>query len=148
VSAARQQVARPAQQEGNVPDFQLVKAPVFSPTRCTTCHTGRCDEGFVDMLVDGEAVHGYNADGAVIRNDGQANFGHLYLCVMCLKQAATKIGWASAQHAMDAYAENETLAGEIHRLEIALAAERARPLQVVDANTVVDRLLELSAAAG
>ena len=57
-----------------MPDFQWVKAPVFTPTYCGTCMAPSDRKGFVDLLVDNPVV------------------GRAYMCASCVEQAGRKVG--------------------------------------------------------
>lgn len=78
-----------------MPDFQVIPHPVFSPTRCATCGTSACADGFVDLLVD-TVVRGFDEHGDPVHDpDGaEGTIGHLYMCVQCVWQAAIRAGCA------------------------------------------------------
>lgn len=106
-----------------MPDFQLVSAPVFSPTRCCACGSSACKSGFVDLLVE-DASLGYDEKTAQPIDDPNVRIptiGHLYLCGMCIAQAAKVADFVPAAMVKDAF---DALDAKIDRLESELAAER------------------------
>lgn len=122
-----------------MPDFNIVPSPVFSPTRCVTCHSNFDRDGFLDLGVD-DAANGYDPDGAAIHSDdGETpTFGRLYLCLTCLFQGANKAGCLAPEDkgmlvASLAAAEAQTIA-----LQTELEAERAN--KVVSLDTVRELL--------
>ena len=115
-----------------MPGFMYVPSPIFSPTRCCACQATKCDGGFIDLLVDSEAVKGYSTDGApVVADDGGPTFGHLYLCADCVVAACQPLGYVSPQ------ARNELLEligsqeSTIETLRAELEHERSPEAKVV-----------------
>lgn len=130
-----------------MPDFQHVASPVFSPTRCVACSANNCETGFIDLLVDAEAVNGYDEkNGAPIIHDGEQNFGHLYLCGDCCGYAASKLGWTSPAGAMSLKTQIQTMSVEIEQLNAELTAERSPDSKVVKVADLGQYLREATAA--
>ncbi len=112
--------------------FNLMPHPTFSPTRCVTCQANKDDGGFVDLMVDSEAVNGYTEDGvAVPERPGEPKFGHLWLCASCASQVAALIGWTSPADVDRLRMEIETHVACIDALDAALERERSPEHKVV-----------------
>lgn len=112
--------------------FLRVPAPVFSPTRCTSCSGNRCDNGFFDLMVDTEAVNGYREDGEPMpARPGEGVFGHLYLCADCLDQLITLRGGLTPESAAELDGQLVLQGTRIVRLEEELEQERAPEAKVV-----------------
>lgn len=91
-----------------MPHFPLVQHALVTPTRCLTCQTNQCHEGFLDTLVE---IPGY---------------GRVYLCGSCVAQGATQIGYLAPSVAgeyRDRIASLEVEAREL-RAELARAEGR------------------------
>lgn len=109
-----------------MPAFEVVPHPVFSPTRCATCGTSSCPDGFIDLLVD-TAVRGFNDDGDAIHDpDGvEPTIGHLYMCVSCVSQAAVKIGGCDRAERVKLEDRVVGLGAQVAELEQQVADEQA-----------------------
>lgn len=121
-----------------MPAFQLLPAPVFSPTRCVSCMANKSEFGFVDLLVDDEALNGYSeVDGSAIVREGQ-NFGHLYLCGDCVGAAATLLHWRSPERIAEIEQMVANLDLKIAALEAELDVERSPESKVVSLTQLGD----------
>lgn len=108
-----------------MPPFNLVPAPVFSPTRCTTCGANRCEGGFVDLIIDDVPIGGFDEAGSP-RVSGAlgVGFGHLYLCADCSATVASLIGWTSPGQRLELEGELAGYRVKTRDLEEELEAER------------------------
>lgn len=123
-----------------MPGFMHVPHPMFSPTRCVACQGNKDDGGFIDLLVDSEAVNGYDRKGDPLpAREGEPKFGHLYLCATCCGQVATKLDYVPPEHAQVLRVQIASLEEDLATARAELAEERARPINVVS----VDDLAEL-----
>lgn len=102
-----------------MPDFQRVKSPFFTPTRCATCLSHKDKDGFVDLLVDTPIN------------------GRLYMCATCLYQAGRKMGMLDPESAerlgmvvqeVSAHAEYLTLELEREKENKVVSLKDARKL--------------------
>lgn len=133
-----------------MPMFTLTPSPSFSPTRCCTCWTHKDPVGFVDLLVDDEAVLGYDEVTALpvprvdLRPEDQT-FGHLYICAGCLAQAAKLIGWASPERVagLEALVDRAATIGEV----LVEAVQHERATKVVSVDELLRRSREDNAQA-
>lgn len=120
-----------------MPAFEVVAHPVFSPTRCATCGTSSCPDGFVDLLVDSAPVRGFTEDGGdpIHDPDGvEPTLGHLYMCVQCVAQAAVKIG--GCDRADRVRLEDKVVGYEAHIAELEQQLEAERLDKVVSLDDV------------
>jgi hypothetical protein len=108
-----------------VPDFHLVPAPVFSPTRCVTCGTTRCDEGFIDLIVETASL-GFNEHADAVHDPAGLipTLGHLYQCVLCVRQAANAAGCLDPGRWADLRADHDAALDRLEALEGELEAEK------------------------
>lgn len=120
--------------------FLVVPAPVFSPTRCVSCSSNRDGQGFVDLMVDGEAVHGYDEKGDPIVREGTENFGHLYLCATCVGQVAAALGWVSPEEGTRLRNREIELDGELLEAQAALETARSPEGKLVSVGELVEYL--------
>lgn len=112
--------------------FNLVPAPAYSPTRCTTCGANRCEGGFVDLIIDDIPLGGWAEDGSprIVPEQG-IGFGHLYLCRDCLAQAATLIAWVPGSELEEEREQHRATAARVEELEAQLEESLATRQVVV-----------------
>lgn len=128
-----------------MPPFNLVPAPVFSPTRCTTCGANRCGGGFVDLIIDDVPIGGFDEDGNPrVSGELGVGFGHLYLCADCSVTVASLIGWRSPEDWTRAENDVGELSAKVDELERELEAEREQ--KVVPVGDVVALIEERESA--
>lgn len=102
-----------------MPDFQWLKAPVFTPTQCCTCSTHAHPDGFVDLLADTIS-------------------GRLYICAGCVNQAGRQIGMLSRENAGDLTDRLADAANLVADLESQLEDEKAnKVVSLADVKTLV-----------
>lgn len=109
-----------------MPDFQILQSPPYSPTRCVTCGTSRCDEGFVDLIVE-EPLLGYNEQADAVHDPSGTipTWGHLLQCVLCVRQAAKAAGCLGPDLWADLRADLGVAHDRITDLEAELEHEKA-----------------------
>lgn len=116
-----------------MPDFNIVPSPVFSPTRCVTCHSNFDRDGFLDLGVD-DAANGYDPHGSAIHsNDGETpTFGRLYLCLTCLFQGANKAGCLTPDERVKLEGRLAAAEAQIVELAALLADEQENKVVTLD----------------
>ncbi len=92
------------------PDFQWVKAPVFTPTVCKGCMTHKHPAGFVDLLHEDPVA------------------GRLYLCAGCVETAGRQTGMRTRAQYAELADTLDRAESRISQLEAALEDERDNKL--------------------